>query len=151
MENRVEQLEQVMRAEVELGEALVDIMTQKQRAIVTFQSDELTATVRREEELLQPFRELERERMRVAADLAGMDPREGAVRSVAVRDLLRRLDASDAVRISTLAARLKAVAERIVRVNDQNRLLLQRSYRFVQDTLRRVTEDRTRTLIDHRL
>jgi flagellar biosynthesis/type III secretory pathway chaperone len=151
MENRIEQLEQVMRAEVELGEALVDVMTQKQRAVITFQSDELTATVRREEELLQPFRELERERMRIASALVGLDPRAEAVRSVAVRDLLQCLDAPDAVRISTLAARLKAVVERIVRVNDQNRLLLQRSYRFVQETLRRVTDDRTRTLVDHKL
>jgi flagellar biosynthesis/type III secretory pathway chaperone len=140
-----------MRAEVELGEALVDVMTQKQRAVITFQSDELTATVRREEELLQPFRELERERMRIASALVGLDPRAEAVRSVAVRDLLQCLDAPDAVRISTLAARLKAVVERIVRVNDQNRLLLQRSYRFVQETLRRVTDDRTRTLVDHKL
>jgi hypothetical protein len=36
-------------------------------------------------------------------------------------------------------------------MNDQNRILLQRSLRFVQDTLRMVTDDHTRQFVDHRM
>jgi hypothetical protein len=50
-----------------------------------------------------------------------------------------------------MAARLKTVVERILHMNNQNRLHLQRSLRFVQDTLRLVTDDHTRQLVDHRV
>ncbi len=73
-----------------------------------------------------------------------------ADRGVTIRQLLECLPAGDAVRISTIAARLRIVVERILHMNEQNRILLQRSLRFVQETLRLVTDDHTRQLVDHR-
>jgi flagellar biosynthesis/type III secretory pathway chaperone len=50
-----------------------------------------------------------------------------------------------------MSARLRTVSERIIHMNEHNRILLQRSMRFVQETLRLVTEDHTRQLVDHRM
>ena len=150
---KIEELERVMETEVEMGEALLQLLTRKQQSIVGLQSDVLTSLLAQEDTLLRPFRELETERTRLTAELVdtGALPAEAGTRNVPVETLLGHLAAGDAVRISTMAARLKTVVERILHMNNQNRLHLQRSLRFVQDTLRLVTDDHTRQLVDHRV
>ena len=150
---KIEELERVMETEVEMGEALLQLLTRKQQSIVGLQSDVLTSLLAQEDTLLRPFRELETERTRLTAELVdtGTLPAEAGTRNVPVETLLEHLAAGDAVRISTMAARLRTVVERILHMNNQNRLHLQRSLRFVQDTLRLVTDDHTRQLVDHRV
>ncbi len=150
---KIEELERVMETEVEVGEALLLLLSRKQRSIVGLQSDILSSLVVEEDKLLTPFRELEAERARLTAELVGDTSSlpVGKQRDITVVELLDFLAAGDAVRISTMAKRLRTVVERILHMNDQNRMLLQRSLRFVQDTLRLVTDDHTRQLVDHRV
>ncbi|MCC6397009.1 MAG: flagellar protein FlgN [Bacteroidetes bacterium] len=150
---KIEELERVMETEVEVGEALLQLLSRKQRSIVGIQGDMLSSLAVEEQKLLKPLHELESERMRLAAELAGAAsvPVTEETRQVSIDELLECLDAADAVRISTMAARLRTVVERLLHMNDQNRVLLQRSLRFVQDTLRLVTDDHTRQLVDHRI
>lgn len=149
---KIEELERIMQTEVEVGEALLQLLARKQRTIVGLQSDALTALTVQEEHLLKPFEELEAERTRVTAELARGDrePSADHGQGITVNELLERLPAADALRVSTIAARLRTVVERILHMNEQNRILLQRSLRFVQETLRLVTADHTRQLVDHR-
>jgi hypothetical protein len=149
---RIEELERVLGAEVELGEALLQLLSNKQRSIVGLQSDALSLLLAQEEQLLRPFQNLEAERVRLTAELVGeadgsVVPTNGLI---SVVELMEHLPATDSLRISTMAVRLRTVVERILLMNGQNRVLLQRSLRFVQDTLRLVTEDHTRALVDHR-
>jgi len=150
---KIEELEQVMQKQVEVGESLLQVMTHKQRSIVGIRGDELAAILVREESLITPFRDLEVARSRLTAEIvgggAGLDASAG--RFVTVAEVLGHVPAGDALRISTIAARLRTVVERILHMNEQNRIFLQRSMRFVQDTLRLVTEDHTRQLVDHRM
>lgn len=150
--NRIEELERILETEVELGEALIALLTDKQRSIVGLQGETLTTLLAREEELLKPFQALEAERMRITAGLVGAGPHAviDGHHMISVVELLDHIPAADAVRVSTIATRLRTVVERILQMNGQNRVLLQRSLRFVQDTLRVVTEDHTRALVDHR-
>ena len=150
--SRIEELERVLEAEVELGEALLQLLASKQRSIVGLQSDALSKLLSQEEQLLRPFQNLESERMRLTAELVGAGDGNvlPATAPVSVVDLMDHLPATDSVRISTMATRLRTIVERILLMNGQNRVLLQRSLRFVQDTLRLVTEDHTRALVDHR-
>ncbi len=150
--NRIEELERVLEAEVELGEALLQLLANKQRSIVGLQSEVLSQLLAQEEQLLRPFQTLEVERVRLTAALVGASdsgpkPTYG---TISVVELMDHLPATDSVRIATMATRLRTVVERILLMNGQNRVLLQRSLRFVQDTLRLVTEDHTRALVDHR-
>jgi flagellar biosynthesis/type III secretory pathway chaperone len=150
---KIEELEQVMQKEVEVGEALLQVMTRKQQSIVGVRGDELAAILIQEETLITPFRDLEEARSRLTAEIVDDHDDRGASdgRFVTVAEVLGRVPAGDAVRISTIAARLRTVVERILHMNEQNRIFLQRSLRFVQDTLRLVTEDHTRQLVDHRM
>ena len=151
MKTVIEDLERVMQSEVEIGEALLRVMTQKQRSIVGMQGDALTSIVMHEEELIKPFQQLEEQRVRLTAEITGrpqtLEPRS----TITLAELLSHLQPSDALRISTMSTRLRTVSERIIHMNDQNRILLQRSVRFVQETLRLVTDDHTRQLVDHRM
>ena len=149
---RIEELERVLEAEVELGDALLQLLVNKQRTIVGLQSDALAGLLEQEEQLLRPFQSLEAERVRLTAELVGRSD-ESVVNGreiISVVELLEHLPATDSVRVSTMATRLRTVVERILHMNGQNRILLQRSLRFVQDTMRMVTEDHTRALINHR-
>jgi flagellar biosynthesis/type III secretory pathway chaperone len=149
---RIEELERILDAEVELGEALLQLLVNKQRTIVGMQSDALSTLLQQEEQLLRPFQSLEAERVRLTAELVGRSD-EGVISGtdlISVVELLEHLPATDSVRVSTMAMRLRTVVERILHMNGQNRILLQRSLRFVQETLRMVTDDHTRALIDHR-
>ena len=149
---RIEELERVLAAEVELGEALLQLLMNKQRSIVGLQSDELSMVLAQEEQLLRPFQNLEAERVRLTAELVGATDRSAVAAGMpfSVVELMDHIPATDSLRISTMATRLRTVVERILQMNGQNRVLLQRSLRFVQDTLRLVTEDHTRALVDHR-
>jgi flagellar biosynthesis/type III secretory pathway chaperone len=152
--NSVEELARVMQAEIELGDALMDVMSAKRVSIVTVNSDRLLSVSHQEEELLTPFQELERERLRICNRImTGIDddPSREASADLTIDAILRHIPATDAIRISTLARRLKTVVERILQTNEQNRVLMQRSLRFVQEMLRLATEDHTRQLVDQRL
>ncbi len=151
MASTIEELEQVMQSEVELGESLLQVMVEKQRSIVGLHGDHLTSLVVQEEALIRPFQQLEQRRVRLARELTGMSAAGGEAAPVTLAEILRHLEPSDALRISTMSMRLRTVSERIIHMNDQNRILLQRSLRFVQDTLRMVTDDHTRQIVDHRM
>ena len=83
---KIEELERVMETEVEMGEALLQLLTRKQQSIVGLQSDVLTLLLAQEETLLKPFRDLESERTRLTVELvesgtlpAGEEARGGVV------------------------------------------------------------------------
>lgn len=151
MSTSIEELEHVMQSEVELGESLLQVMTEKQRSIVGLHGDHLTSLVVQEEALIRPFQQLEERRVRLVRDLIGGTPEGGETAPIALAEILRHLEPSDALRVSTMSMRLRTVSERIIHMNSQNRILLQRSLRFVQDTLRLVTDDHTRQFVDHRM
>jgi len=150
MKSKIEDLERLMEAQQQLSETLADVMVQKQRAILGLHSDTLMELTRREEELISPMNDLEQERARIVEEIqreAGVTGRA----SRSVRELVRHLPPKDAVRISSRAARLRTVVERILSINEQNRVLLQRSQRFVSDAIRLITEDNTRQLVDQKI
>lgn len=123
-------------------------MTRKQHSIVGLRGEQLTSLVVKEEELIRPFQKLETRRLALTARITG---RPAGTQTIALAELLSALAPSDALRVSTMSARLRTVSERIIHLNDQNRVLLQRSVRFVQETLRLVTDDHTRQFVDHRM
>jgi flagellar biosynthesis/type III secretory pathway chaperone len=151
MRTVIEELEQIMQSEVELGESLLKVIMEKQQSIVGLHGDHLTSLVIQEESLIRPFQHLEQKRVQLARELIGGQGSDANPVPITLSDILRHLDAPDALRITTISMRLRTVSERIIHMNDQNRILLQRSLRFVQDTLRMVTDDHTRQLVDHRL
>jgi len=143
---KTEDLERVLQTEAALAEALARVVAQKQEAIVGFKGEDLGTLTLREEELVKPLRQLEEERVRIASDIAG-----AGAPSIALRDLTGLMTKKEADRIAPHAARLRTAVQRVVRMNDQNRVLLQQSLRYVRETLRIITDNHTKQLIDQKM
>lgn len=150
----IDELKEVLQAEAELAEALVKVMAEKQQAIVRFEGEELARTTRREEELMKPIQDLERERIRFTAEIGdSLVPRNAraSAETLKIGDLVRYMNTKEASQVSTVASRLHEAVEQITNINEQNRMLLSHSLHFVQETLRIITAGHTKQLIDQRI
>ena len=125
---QTDNLENVIRTEAELAEALLGLLKQQQNAIVHFQDAALTSLVEQQQHILRPLEALERERLRI------MNGSSTATE-----------------RIPQSAQRLRTLAREIADVNRQNRTLLESAMRFIHQNLRILTEDFTRKLVDARI
>ena len=149
----VETLKSILETEAEMAGGIYEEVTRVQKAAITVSAADLATSVVAETELLSPLEHLDRERVRCVEEIGkrlfpGSSRQAG---SMTVRELVRYLPLDDAVAVSGAANRLRTVVENIVAVNGRNRILLERSRRFVEETLRVVTDDNTRTLIDQRM
>ncbi|HUI09977.1 MAG TPA: flagellar export chaperone FlgN [Bacteroidota bacterium] len=148
-----ETLTTILEAEAEAASVVYDRLKLAQESIVSLSGAELADFVRSGPDLTVALETLERDRIRCAERLGAHLFPEGSqqVSTMTVHELVRYLPAPDAAAIAGAANRLRRVVGDIIAVNGQNRLLLERSRRFVEETLRIVTEDHTRTLIDQRM
>ena len=149
----VETLRTILETEAEVATGIYDQVTREMEAIIRLSARDLAETVSAETELLKPLEQLDRERARCAEEIGRRLFPDGTsdVRRMTVRELVRYLPPAEAVAVSGAADRLRSVVENIVAANGRNRVLLERSRRFVDETLRIVTDDNTRTLIDQRM
>lgn len=156
---KIEQLGQILQTEADLVEALAGVMVQKQQSIVRFDAGGLGTLTQREQDLLVPFQALESERMKLAAELAGTLPAAGspvagetpAPPAPTMRELLAALEVPTGTPVAGHAARLRAGVRRVLDLSQQNRMLMRHSLRFVRETLRLITKDNTRPLVDQRM
>jgi len=154
MSRNVEDLTSILAAEADLMEALAKVIVEKQQAIVKFQGDSLEENTLKEQHLLQSLQTLERERVLCSGALVkslalrnGDEPRG----PVALTELARSLEGDDGERVTALAGRIRTTVQNILSTNGQNQVLLQHSLRFVQQTLRIITDDNRKPLIDERM
>jgi flagellar biosynthesis/type III secretory pathway chaperone len=138
-----EQLRNIMSAQADLMDALTETLAGTQQALLKSDSDALVEYTEREESLLRPFHDLEYERERCVRELAGPG------RSMA--DLLALVSAEERAPLESLARRMGGAAKRIIDLNGQNRVLIRNAQRFVQETLRIITDDHRRKLVDERM
>jgi len=147
----VEELKTILETEADLARALLADVTHEQEAIIKLQGQDVAATVSAQQELLKPLENLEVERTRCIQSIGGELKNPALGKSPTVKELVKALPATDGEQIAAAAEQLRSVVERIVTTNGRNKVLLDRSRRFVDETLRIVTEDHTRKIIDQRM
>lgn len=149
----LESLIEVMAAESDLAERLADIMKQQQQCLVNCDAEGVAATVEQHEELLFPLEGLEEERERLTRDLWNAVAPEPAPddRPVNLSMLLGYLDESDAKKLSDASSTLLTNVEAIMKLNQANQFLIEHSRRFVRETLRIMTNDYARQLVDRKI
>lgn len=138
-----EQLCQIMSAQADLMDAIAVVLSETQTALLNSDGPALERCTVREEELLHPFHDLEAERVRCVQEL-----RPG---SQTIPEILDHLVDPNRATVQDLAARMKDSAEKIVELNSMNTILLANAHRFVQETLRIITNDHRRKLVDERI
>jgi len=122
------QLTEILTTQIQLAEALLVLIKQQQQAIIHSDEDEVLRLVNRQQELLQPLSALEKERISFQKS---------------------RVEIEDSA-IYTLEKTLRNIIGEVVEINNQNRVLIENSLRFVRQTLRILTNDYQRNLIDTR-
>jgi flagellar biosynthesis/type III secretory pathway chaperone len=151
---KIEQLGQILQTEADLVEALAGVMVQKQQSIVRFDAGSLGTLTQREQDLLVPFQALEGERMKLAEELSGGVPggrsSEGTP-ARSIHELLAALEVQAGAPVAGQAARLRSAVQRVLDLSQQNRTLMRHSLKFVRETLRLITKDHTRQLVDQRM
>ncbi len=148
--NNVHYLTEVMTTEAEIAEQLVDVIAQQQRALVACDAEAVVATVDQQQELMIPLEGLEQERERLTRELWQTVTHEKLDdgKPVNLSALLSRLGANDAASLSDAGSRLLAAIEKMMKLNQANQFLIEHSRRFVRETLRIVTNDYARQLVD---
>jgi hypothetical protein len=148
----VDQLTAVLQTETDLAAQLLQILDEKQQALILCDAEAVAAILLRERELLKPIKEYERERIRIVADFMreekGLRAESG---NVSIKDLASFVQSEASEKLLKAAELLKFTAGRIQSKNHQNRLLLESSARFVRHTLRILTQDYTRQLVDQKI
>ena len=148
MTRTAEQLAVVLQSEADISDELLKAMEKKQESLIYFKADVMADAVDRERSLLKQIRELEQERERIVADLASAVPALKGRHGATVTELVRYVDGNTAARLSDLAQRIKTVGQRVQQKNQQNRMLLDSSARFIKNTLRILTDEHARQLVD---
>lgn len=154
MTKTINQLEEIMRTELDLAQALFSVLEEEEQAIVRLQIESLDKLVAREHELLKPIQDLEKERNKLVNALASQaqishGPRRDS--TVPLRELLGCLDTEDARRISTMGTTLREETEKILTINRRIKILLSQSLRFVRESVGILTENYSKQLIDERV
>jgi flagellar biosynthesis/type III secretory pathway chaperone len=144
-----EQLASVLQSEAERSEELLKAMEMKRDSLIYFKADVMADAVDQERALLKQIRELEHERELIVADLAsGMPALKRSSKGPTVTELVRNIGGMTGARLTELSQRIRSVGTRVQQTNQQNRLLLDSSARFIKNTLRILTDDNARQLVD---
>jgi len=149
----IEELYNILQMESDLTEELCSVLATKQRAIVRFQGAVLAEATASEENLLAPLEKLEAERLQCSAAICERLS-SGAVKAgdaPKLGDVIALMGPDDATRIAPQAERLRKAVDVILRLNGQNKTLLEHSMQFVKETFRIITDDHTKQLIDQRI
>ncbi|GEM_PF-1132305 len=154
MKTNVEQLEEVIRTEDELAQALLEVLEQQQHSLVHVQTGSVAETSAKAREFTKLIETLEKERWALMSEITGQSPSDavqGFRSDVNAAELLRHLDAADAVRIKPIIDHFRSTAEQVVRLNETNRRLLEQARHFVRETLRVMTDNYTQQVIDQKM
>ena len=138
-----DQFAEVLRAEADLADALLGALNDEQQAILRLRNGDLLAAVERQQRLLLPMEGLERERIKLCRTMGSEGKEVESLSGIAAH-----MPPEEAAPLLRSGQRLRAKAETILAVSGQNRMLLENSLRFVKHTLRLVTEDYSRKLVD---
>jgi flagellar biosynthesis/type III secretory pathway chaperone len=148
----IDQLSDILHTQADLADALLAVVKQQQAALVHAHLDDLNKTVERESELLKPMQQLEGERVRLTRKIteelsSGEFSAEQQTKSIIPQEILQIAPE----RLQVVGGRLSGTVTEIMEINRQNRNLLDHSLSFVRESIRILTQDYSRQLIDQKL
>ena len=150
MMTTIDQFTEVLNAESDIADAMLRTLFDQQQAIIRFRNDTLMMTVERQRQLIAPMEALEHEREELCRAFDSTTRRNGGDH-FSLSTFAQSVPENSATRLLDVGRRLKAKVEKIIQVNHQNKMLLDNSLRFVRHSLRIMTDNYAKRLIDTRL
>ncbi len=131
LQDSVDELCEILQRLRELHVDLLDVLMQKEAALVEVRVEELEEYRQREEELLRAVIEEEKERLLITEAVGDLLGHEQPVR-ITAEEILSHLPLELGKRFSEQRADLRAVAQRLGRQNAVNRALIEHSVGHIQ-------------------
>jgi hypothetical protein len=151
--SKLDHLVEVMAAEAELTEQLMDVLKVQQRALVGLDTAAVTETVDKQQELLLTIEGFENERLRLTHEMLGGNGIAGSTddNPATLDRLLTRVAGAEAERLAAVGSRLRNAVRGTTELNRTNQHLIDHSRKFVQETFRLVTQASPRQFVDQRI
>ncbi len=143
----IDEFTEVLRTEADVADAILGSLYEQQQAIIHFRDGAILAAVERQQQFLAPMVALEQERERLCRAFDST-MRTGTKEEFSLSTLAQRLPERDASELLGAGKKLKGKVEKIMVVNNQNKMLLENSLRFVKRSLRIITQNYEKKLID---
>ncbi len=123
---KTEALEEILKAETDLAEALLGVLKEQQNAIIHFRGSALSQLIEQQHSLMRPLEQLERERQK----------------------LIDAMKNNNTEAVSHYKQRLKSIVQQILEINQQNKVLIENALKFIQYNVRLLTEGLSKQIID---
>ncbi len=144
-----DELIRVLYQQVDILQQLVEAMHEEQRSVVTMQYDGVRSSITSGETLMLKLRRLEQRRLELLKELTGLPEKD--VEKYSLTELIAGSSKEHASTLRSLQRQYKALLKKLNTVNETNRVLIDHSRRFIQSTIRILTLDHERSLVDHRV
>lgn len=142
----VNELIKVLQQEISALGELRDVMQKKQHSIVTNDQAALRASVSEEEKAVRNVKDLEQQRLAVIAHC--IDNIDAKMKSVSLKDVAQSLRGAKTDELDRLEQEMRSLVTHIVYINDQNRVLVNNSMHFINETINILTRNRTQHLVN---
>jgi flagellar biosynthesis/type III secretory pathway chaperone len=126
---KIESIEEIIETEVELTAALLELLKQQQQALIHLRHPALVELVNRQNALIHPLEALEKERVKLMGN--EKEPQSEA--------------------IAESKQRLKQLTLQILKINAQNKALIQSAMRFFKKIISAITDDYTKKIVDAKI
>ncbi|MCX6136600.1 MAG: flagellar protein FlgN [Ignavibacteriales bacterium] len=146
---KTEELAEILESGAGLAETMLDILKAQQQAIVQFQSAALGELLEKQQSLVKPMEIMEKKRQDLTIEIGRMSGAPKETRSL--KELVETLEKDEAAKIQKCGNRLHAIVEQVLTINNQNKVLLENSLRFIQRNLRIITSDYSRKFVDAKI
>jgi len=150
----VEQLAKIMDMEASVAEEIIKVLTDEQNSLINFSGDELELSVERCSEMIRRMNALERDRMRILSNAMKGTPAEKYASSPEAFDrLMSVLDNRGGIKskLKTSRERLRNAVAGVVQRNSVNSILLEHSMNYAQQSIKLITSDFSRQIVDQKL
>ena len=128
----VNRLIDIIAREADLFEAFLDLLEQQQKALVENDAESLTRITQRQHEKTVEGRLLEKKRDELVVEIKADKSIDG---DLTVSRLLEMVDDQHATRLKTLRELIGDLNEKILKVRNQNAMLLNRSREYIKTTI----------------
>jgi flagellar biosynthesis/type III secretory pathway chaperone len=150
----IDQLTEILKTEVELVEALIEVLDFQRQSIIYYNVDALSEGGRRQQELLKPFESLEQERIKATEKMIAehsIKNTNGDARNIRLTEMAGQLPPREGESIRKLGERLREASKKVVQLNEENGRLIEHTQRFIHNNVRMLTENFSRQLVDQKM
>ena len=146
--NYKEELLAVMNEEVDAVENLLDVMKEKQKAIISMANEDLQESIAKELKIVSLTKLLEKQRLELVQKIV---PETNYPSKITISQLADNFKGEESKRLLSLKQRLRESLEQMKEINEVNRLLIVRGKEFAKENISILTSYGKKNLVNKKV